>query len=96
MKCALPFINEVALITNKFKSAGYPVRFVNSVIHEFTTTQANEDIEFITPWLFEVKKKMVLLETVCRMKPHCLKNESSSKQFRETLISLLTIRLMCE
>ena len=52
------------MITNKFKSGGYPVRFVNSVIHEFTTTQANEDIEFITPWLFKVKKKMVLLEIV--------------------------------
>ena len=30
------FTNEVALIRNKFKSAGYPMRFVNSVIHEFT------------------------------------------------------------
>ena len=41
------FTNEVTLIRNKFKSAGYPMRFVNSVIHEFTTAQTIEDIEFI-------------------------------------------------
>ena len=53
------------------------MRFVNSIIHEFTTVQTNEDIEFIIPpWLFEVKKKIVLVEV-----PYCLKNESSSKQF---------------
>ena len=57
------FTNEVALIRNKFNTAGYPMRFVNSVIHEFTTAQTNEDIEFIIPpWLFEVKKKTVLVE----------------------------------
>ena len=31
---------------NKFKSAGYPMRFLNSVIHEFTTAQTNNEIEF--------------------------------------------------
>ena len=31
------FTNEVTLIRNKFKSAGYPMCFVNSVKHEFTT-----------------------------------------------------------
>ena len=36
------FTNEVT-IRNKFKSAGYPMRFVNSVIHEFTTAQTNEE-----------------------------------------------------
>ena len=71
------FTNEITLIRNKFKSAGYSVRFVNSFIHEFTTAQTNEDIEFIMPpWLFEVKKKIVLVEI-----PYCLKNKSPSKQF---------------
>ena len=71
------FTNEVTLIRNKFKSAGYPIRFVNTVIHESTTTETNEDNEFIIPpLLFEVKKKIVLVEILC-----CLKNESSSKQF---------------
>ena len=34
--------NEVTLIRNKLKSAGYPMRFVNSVTHEFTIAQINE------------------------------------------------------
>ena len=71
------FKNEVTLIGNKCKSAGYPVSFVNTVIHELTTAQTNEDNKFIIScWLFEVKKKTVLVEI-----PYCLKNESSSKQF---------------
>ena len=70
------FTNEVTLIRNKFKAAGYPMRFVNSVIHESTATQTNEDTEFIIPpWLFEVKKKIVLVEI-----PY-MKSESSFKQF---------------
>ena len=28
------FANKVTLVRNKFKSAGYPMRFVNSVIRE--------------------------------------------------------------
>ena len=53
------------------------MRFVNSLIHEFTTAQTNEVNAFIIPpWLFEVKKKIVLVEM-----PYCLKYESSSKQF---------------
>ena len=42
-----------------------------------STAQINEDNEFIIPpWLFENKKKIVLVEIT-----YCLKNESSSKQF---------------
>ena len=68
------------------------MRFVNSVIHEFTTAQANEDIEFIIPpWLIEVKKKIVLVEI-----PYCLKNETHLNNFLNSLISLLMIHLMCE
>ena len=70
------FTNEATLIRNNFESAGYLMRFVNSLIHEFTTAQTNEDNEFtIPPWIFEVKNKVVLVEI-----PYCLKNESSSKQ----------------
>ena len=39
------------------------MRFVNSITHEFTIAQTNEDNEFtIPPWLLEVKKKIVLVE----------------------------------
>lgn len=56
------------------------MRFYN-VIREVITTQANEDNEFIKPpWLFEVKKKIVII--VIR---YCLKNESSYKQFTKKL-----------
>ena len=52
--------------------------------------QPNKNIECIIPsWLFEVKKKIFLVET-----PYCLKNETSSKPFIKSLVSLLTIRLM--
>ena len=54
------FTNEVTLIKNKFKPAGYPMPFVNSIIHDFTTAQTNEDSEFfIPPWVIEIKKKIV-------------------------------------
>ena len=53
------------------------MRFVKSNIREFTTAQTNKENEFIIlPWLFEVKKKIVLVQI-----PDCLKNESSYKQF---------------
>ena len=58
---------------NKFESADYPMCFVNSVIHEFTTGQTN--VFIILRWIFKVKKKRVLKEI-----RYCLKNESSSKQ----------------
>ena len=80
------------MIRNKFKSAGYPIRFVNSAIHAFTAVQANEDIEFIiTPWLFEIKKKISHVEhpIVSRMKAHL-------NNLLKSLISLLMICLMCK
>ena len=53
------------------------MRFVNSVIREFSTNQANGDNELtIRSWLFKVQKKIVLVEI-----PYCLENQSSSKQF---------------
>ena len=61
----------------KFESAGYPKRFVNSIIREFNAVKENDESDFIIPpWLFEGKKKVVLVEI-----PFCLKNEISSKHF---------------
>ena len=68
--------NGPTIVRNKFKSAGYPMRFVNSVIHELTIAQTNEGIEFvILSWLFEVKKKIVLVKII-----YCFENENSTKQ----------------
>ena len=69
--------SEIILIKYNFKLAGYPMRFLNSVIHEFTTGLANEDKKRIIPhWFFEVKTKIFFVEIT-----YCLKNESLSKQF---------------
>ena len=69
------FTSEVTVIRNKFESAGYPKRFVNSIIREFNAVKENEESDFIIPlWLFGGKKKVVLVEIL-----FCLKNEISSK-----------------
>ena len=53
------------------------MRFVNSVIREFSTNQTNGDNELtIQSWLFKDQKKIVLAEI-----RYCLENQSSSKQF---------------
>ena len=71
------FTSEVTVIRNKFESAGYPKRFVNSIIREFNAVKENDESDFIIPpWLFEEKKKIVLVEI-----PFCLKNEILSKHF---------------
>ena len=71
------FTSEVTVIKNKFESAGYPKRFVKSIIREFNAVKENDESDFIIPpWLFEEKKKVILVEI-----PLCLKNEISSKHF---------------
>ena len=51
------FTSEVTVIRNKPESAGYPKRFVNSIIREFNAVKENNESNFIIPWLFEEKKK---------------------------------------
>ena len=47
------FASEVTVIRNKFESAGYPKRFVNSIIQEFTAVKENDESDFIIPhWPF--------------------------------------------
>ena len=54
------FKSKVTVIRNEFKSAGYPKRFVNSIIWEFNAVTENEESNFIIPpCLFEVKKKAI-------------------------------------
>ena len=52
------FTSEVTVIRNKFESAGYPKRFVNSIIREFNAVKENNESDFIIPpWLFEGKEE---------------------------------------
>ena len=75
MQISSNFTSEVTVIRNKFESAGYPKHFVNSIIREFNAVKENNKSAFIIPpWLFEEKKKFVLVEIM-----FCLKNEVSSK-----------------
>ena len=71
------FTREVTVTRNKFESAGYPKSFLTNIIREFNAVKENEESDFIIrSWLFEKKKKVVLVEI-----PFCLKNEISFKHF---------------
>ena len=62
---------------NKFKLAGHPKRFVNTVIWEFTWAKANEENKFIILLsFFKIKMKIVVVGW-----HDCLKNGNSPKQF---------------
>ena len=65
------------------------------MIREFNAVNAvkenNESDFIIPPWLFEEKKKVVLLEI-----PFCLKNEISSKHFIKKSDKFTNIPLMSE
>ena len=87
------FTSEVTVIRNKFESAGYAKRFVNSIIRELNAVKENDESGdfIIPPCLFEEKKKIVLVEI-----PFCLKNEISSKHFIKKFDKFTNIPLMSE
>ena len=57
------FTSEVTVIRNKFESAGYPKRFVNSIIREFNAVKENEESDFIIPpWRKVLEAYYIVLE----------------------------------
>ena len=57
--------NEIPEIKRKFLSTDYPLRFINSVIKQFSQKSSEMD-DFIAPSsLFEIPKKIVFLEIPC-------------------------------
>ena len=68
------FTKEKDVIRDKFKNAGFPLRFTESVIKDFETKLSDDRL--IPKFLFEEKKKFVLIEL-----PFCESNESLSKRF---------------
>ena len=75
------FENEKSLIKEKYLSAGYPIRFIESVIQQFGEKLLNkeEENELIIPeFLFNEPKKRLLLEI-----PFCEENEIIVKQFQK-------------
>ena len=79
LKISSNFEKEVKIIKEKFIKAGYPGKFIDSVINQFT----EENIESVIPTnLFEEEDKRPL----CRVKiPYCPKNENLAQGFLSKL-----------
>ena len=76
--CILSSIkDEISKIRQKFLNKGYPLRFINSVIKQFSdklNEKSNEEDDYILPPdFFEIKKQVVLIEIIyCEKKKHLL------------------------
>ena len=80
------FKDEVELIRKKYVDAGFPARFVNSVIRNFKSPNSNdeEDLLLIPTYFFEPPLPFILIEV-----PYCPENERQSKHFIKKLKSFL-------
>lgn len=81
-RIGMNFEFEKQVIRTKFKNAGFPTRFTESVINQFEM-KLDTSSEFIIPeFLFKEPRKFILIEI-----PFCEENESLSKRFLEKLKS---------
>ena len=77
-KISSNFDAELVRIRRKVRNAGYPHRFVESVIRDFTNDDQYDDV-LIPPWLFEDR------ETKYIRLPFCENNEQLCKSFLHRL-----------
>ena len=80
---SMNFDQEKITIKNKFRHAGFPIRFTESVIRQFEeklTSQLEEEDLIIPEFLFREPSKFVLVEI-----PFCDSNEHLVKRFLEKL-----------
>ena len=84
-RISLNFDMEIQIIKSKFKSVGYPLRFIDNVIHtckerniveQNNITDDNDDKPLLPPYFFGVNKCFILLKL-----PFCQNNEIKSKHF---------------
>ena len=75
-KIVLNFDTEIKIIATEYSKAGYPLRFIKSVIPDFTIYFNKEGSVLIQLNLFEVKKPFLSLEI-----PYCELNETALKRF---------------
>ena len=75
-KIASNFDIEIRAIKAKYNKAGYPRRFIESVIRDFITPLDKNESFIIPPNMFTVNKPFLLLEI-----PYCEQNELASKRF---------------
>ena len=80
------FEDEIETIRLKFVTAGFPVKFVNSVIRNFQNPQQDkdDDLPLIPSFFFEKPPPFVLIEL-----PYCPQNERLSKYFIRKIKSFL-------
>ena len=81
-RIGMNFTDEKQVIRNKFTNAGFPPRFVESVIEQYEAKLSNVDDLIIPEFLFRDPKKFILIEL-----PYCEKNEDLSKRFIQKLKS---------
>ena len=79
-RIATNFKEEETRIRRKYQTAGYPIRFVNSVINDFNSIPVPDDV-IIPTWLFEERRTMVIYL------PYSPENEEYSKRLLEKLNS---------
>ena len=61
-RIASNFDHEIVMIKSKFKTAGFPLRFTNSLIKDFQQKCDNKEDNIIPPWqLFETPKKFIMV-----------------------------------
>ena len=80
------FRDEVKIIRQKYLNAGFPSRFVDSVIRTFECPKPddNEDLPLIPSYFFEAPP-FILIDV-----PYCPENEKHSKHFINKLKSFLS------
>ena len=71
------FQKEVTSVNKKFLKAGYPIKFINSVINESCNETESTEHSFIIPVnLFIEEKRIVMVEVL-----YCEENKEKSKGF---------------
>ena len=83
------FKEEVETIRSKFILAGFPRKFVDSVIGNFINPRpadVDEDLPLIPTYFFEIPPPFILVEV-----PFCTENERYSKHFLRKIKSFLNI-----
>ena len=86
MTCSFTRIDEVEVIKKKYVTAGFPYRFVNSVVDNFNNPQPfeDEDLPLIPDYFYEPPIPFILVDL-----PYSPEIERHSKHFLKKLKSFL-------
>ena len=86
-KISSDFASEITRIKSKYINAGFPIKFIQSVINDFHESQATDTNMIIPNWLFEERK------TITIKLPYCPTNESEPKRFLSNLEILTNYKI---